>query len=72
MEIYRNLGGTSNVSSFDIGVDYIAVRFNRTARVYRYSYGRAGQQHVENMKQLARQGSGLNSYINRQTKYLYD
>lgn len=67
-----NLGGRSNVSSFDIGLDYIAVKFNGTARIYRYSYRKGGQQHVENMKQLAERGSGLNSYINRFTKYLYD
>tara|TARA_R110000850_G_scaffold50499_5_gene123852 strand:+ start:1212 stop:1430 length:219 start_codon:yes stop_codon:yes gene_type:complete len=72
MEKYRNSGGDSGVSSFDIGTDYITVKFSRNTRTYRYSYIKAGQHHVENMKRLARSGSGLNSYINRYVKNLYD
>ena len=72
MEKYRNSSGTSGVSSFEISADCIEVRFSGTAKTYRYSYHRAGQNHVENMKQLARKGSGLNAYINNYVKYLYD
>lgn len=72
MERYRNSGGDSGVSSFEIGTDYILVQFSGTARTYRYSYRKAGQHHVENMKRLASSGSGLNSYINRYVKKLYD
>lgn len=72
MERYRNSGGDSGVSSFEIGSDYIAVKFSGSFRTYRYSYRKAGQHHVENMKRLARSGSGLNSYINRYVKNLYD
>jgi len=72
MERYRNSGGDSGVSAFEIGLDYILVQFSGTARTYRYSYTKAGQNHVETMKRLARSGSGLNSYINRYAKKLYD
>lgn len=72
MEKYKNSGGDSGVSSFEIGADYITVKFSGTTRTYRYSYRKAGQHHVENMKKLARSGSGLNSYINRYVKKLYD
>lgn len=72
MEIYRNLGGNSGVSRFDIGPDYIVVIFHGNSKEYTYSYKKAGSHHVENMKQLARVGSGLNAYINRHVKYLYD
>lgn len=72
MERYRNSGGDSGVSSFEIGSDYILVQFFGTARTYRYSYRKAGQHHVENMKRLASSGSGLNSYINLYVKNLYD
>jgi len=72
MERYRNSGGDSAVSFFDIGADYIAVKFLGNMRTYRYSYRKAGQYHVEAMKRLARSGSGLNSYINRYVKKLYD
>ncbi len=72
MERYRNSGGDSGISSYEIGDDFIIVKFTGTFRTYRYSYRKAGQHHVENMKRLARDGSGLNGYINRYVKNLYD
>jgi hypothetical protein len=72
MERYRNSGGGSGVSAYEIGSDYILVKFSGTARTYRYSYRKAGQNHVENLKRLAKSGSGLNSYINIHVKNLYD
>ena len=71
MEHYGNLSGDSGVYAYEIGSSYIVVQFN-TGATYRYSYAKAGNYHVEQMKQLARRGSGLNSYINRNVKYLYD
>lgn len=72
MERYRNTGRDSGVVAYEIGADYIRVQFSGTSRTYTYSYRKAGSNHVENMKQLARNGSGLNSYINRHVKNLYD
>ena len=72
MERYRNSSGGSGVSAYEIGSDYILVKFSGTARTYRYSYRKAGQNHVENLKRLAKSGSGLNSYINIHVKNLYD
>lgn len=72
MERYRNSSGGSGVSAYEISSDYILVKFSGTARTYRYSYRKAGQNHVEHMKQLAQSGSGLNSYINRFVKNLFD
>ena len=72
MEKYKNLGRDSNVDSYEIGIDFIRVKFNKTAKVYSYSYNKAGRNHVEQMKVLARNGSGLNSYIIRYVKKLYD
>lgn len=72
MERYRNSGSDSGVSAYEIGSDYILVKFSGTARTYRYSYRKAGHNHVENMKKLARNGSGLNSYINQFVKFKYD
>ena len=72
MQRYRNTGGNSGVASFEIGTDYIRVNFSGTARTYTYSYGRAGQHHVERMKSLAQRGSGLNGYINSYVRDKYD
>jgi len=71
MEPYRNLSGTSSVSAFEIGSNYILVRFS-TGVIYNYSYRKAGSGHVEQMKVMARRGFGLNSYINKNVKFLYD
>lgn len=68
MERYSNKSGNSGVTSYEIGESYIRVKFNGNPKIYQYSYdGRVGKTRVENMKRLARSGSGLN-YV----KYLYD
>jgi len=72
MDRYKNLGGNSNVSEYEIGADHIIVKFLGTISTYRYSYSKAGQNQVESMKKLAQAGRGLNSYINRYVKFKYD
>ena len=72
MERYRNSGGNSGVSSYEIGSEYIKVIFGGNLKIYTYSYRKAGRVHVEAMKRLAQSGRGLNSYINRNVKNLYD
>ena len=72
MQQYRNFHGGSGVESFEVGDNFILVRFSGSAKVYRYSYGKAGVVHVELMKSLALGGKGLNSYINSYTKHLND
>lgn len=64
MTQYQNVNGNSGVSAFSFGQDYIDVQFD-TGKVYRYSYRSAGYMKVEEMKRLAFQGWGLNSYIMR-------
>lgn len=66
MPMYLNLSGMSGVRAYEIGDDFIAVEF-MAGRFRRYTYTHAitGMQHVENMKVLASQGVGLNSYIRR-------
>lgn len=71
MENYRNLGGTSGVKAFEIGTDFIKVKFSDNS-IYLYNYRKPGSHHVENMKILAKNGSGLNSYINLNVKFSYD
>lgn len=71
IQIYKNLGGNSNIQWFIIGDDYIDVKFG-TGNPYRYSYRSAGREKVETMKELARKGEGLNSYINRYARKDYE
>ena len=72
MEKYQNKGGTSSVKSFDIGFDYIIIRFKDSYKSYTYSYLGAGMYHVEKMKVLARSGIGLGSYIKTHVSSKYD
>jgi len=64
MEVYKNLGGSSGVSSYEIGDDNIIVEFSDGAR-YLYNYISPGRMDVEKMKALAVSGRGLNSFISR-------
>ena len=68
MTHYKNLGLDSGVNAFEIGNDYITVRFS-TYATYKYTYESAGQNHIENMKSLTLKGEGMNSYIKKNEKY---
>ena len=72
MEVYKDINNDSGVRGYEIGNTYIKVWFDGTARSYTYSYHRAGEAHVEKMKQLARKGDGLNAYIMTFVKLKYD
>ncbi len=67
---YKNLGGNSGVTNYQIGPDFIKVQFY-TGAIYRYTYESAGQNHIEQMKKLAKNGQGLNGYINKNVRYRY-
>lgn len=70
MEIYQNLNGDSGVTRYEIGVDSIKVEF-RDNSLYLYNYIAPGRMPVEEMKKMARAGSGLNSYISKYVKKNY-
>jgi hypothetical protein len=68
---YRNSRGDSGVASFDFDDgDWISVTFT-DGSTYTYTYASAGKGNVEFMKRLARQGVGLNGFINLHVKKLY-
>ena len=70
MERYADINGDSGVLSYEIGHDYIKVKF-KTGAVYTYTYASAGKENVETMKMLAKSGNGLNSFINKYARKLY-
>ena len=70
MKQYKNLGGDSGVSAFEIGDDSIKVQF-RDSSVYLYTNRSAGAQNIEQMKALALRGEGLNSFINKHVRKAY-
>ena len=73
MFIYQNLNCNSNITHYTLGNNYITVIFQLGEyKKYTYTYKSAGKSKVEDMKRLAEQGSGLNSFIDSNCQELYD
>lgn len=70
MERYANRGGDSGVIGYEIGDDFIRVRFS-DGSIYLYTHSSAGANNIEHMKKLARNGQGLNAFINRNVRRAY-
>lgn len=70
MERYKNLSGSSGVVAYEIGPDFIRVQFADGA-VYLYNNAITGLHNIEHMKQLAKNGQGLNSFINTTVRKAY-
>lgn len=64
MQKYNDIDDDSNIDEFELGSDYIKVKFFDGA-IYTYTYTSAGSSHIEEMKNLACAHDGLNAYINR-------
>ena len=68
MEQYQNLSSSSGIVGYHIGEHFIVVRFRDGKwTYYNYTYTSAGQEVIEHMKNLARSGAGLHSYISSRT-----
>jgi hypothetical protein len=73
MERYKTAGSGSGISHYEIGSDHIKIKFNTGNKTYIYSYRSAGKKHIDEMKILAQRGNGgLNTYINKYVKDLYE
>ena len=70
MEKYSDISGKSGISAYEVGDDFIIVRFKKGG-MYLYNYSITGSDHVNKMIELARIGNGLNGYINLNAKYAY-
>lgn len=62
MRPYRDQNQGGAILGFQHGPRHITVAF-ANGDSYRYTHGSAGMEHVELMKRLANQGSGLTGYI---------
>lgn len=70
MQPYSNRSGRSGVTHYEIGPDFIRVRFG-TPTIYVYDYTIPGKDAVEHMKELARAGRGLSTYISQHIRERY-
>jgi hypothetical protein len=64
MERYRNLSGDSGVDAYELGDDFIKVRF-KPGVVYWYTAASIGARHLAVLKRLAQRGRGLGTYISQ-------
>jgi hypothetical protein len=71
MKPYKNLSGISGVSHYEIGSDFIKVKF-LDKKSYLYTYASAGVKNIEHMKQLAEEGRGLSSFISTTVRNAFD
>ncbi len=76
MTLYKNLGHNSSVVAYSYDATSITVKFqqpnNSGKLIYHYTNNSAGPRNIEEMKQLADAGIGLNSYIMAYVKKLYE
>jgi hypothetical protein len=70
MERYKNLSGNSGVVEYEIGPTFIKVRFS-DGTIYRYTESSAGSRNIQRMKNLARKGLGLSSFISATVREAY-
>lgn len=71
MKTYGNPANNSGIAAYEIAAQHIKVKFKRGG-TFVYSYTSAGAEHIENMKELATRGVGLNTYINKYVKDSYE
>ena len=71
MQRYSDIDRDSGVVAYEYGADFIRVRFS-DGEIYLYTYRSAGSENIEKMKSLADIGDGLNAYINRHVRKLYE
>ena len=70
MTKYGNKGSDSGVSGYEIHDNGITVEFSTGAQ-YLYTNESAGKANIDTVKELAVGGEGLNGFINKYVKKLY-
>ncbi len=70
MQKYMNRNGNSPIQEYELGDDYVWVKFN-DGWAYQYTNFKPGPPHVTQMKSLAELGCGLATYINKNVRKKY-
>jgi hypothetical protein len=70
VERYKDLSGEGGILAFEILDKAIILQF-KGGDCYLYDYFKPGEEHVEQMKMLARRGKGLTTYVNQHVRANY-
>jgi len=70
MQRYANRSGHSGVVAYELGTDSITVKFTGGDR-YLYDTDTTGADHIARMRELAREGQGLSTYISQHVRDRY-
>lgn len=65
MQPYGNLSGQSGIVAYEIGEDFVKVRFRDNPDLYVYSTAKIAAAKIDEMKRLAVAGRGLATFISR-------
>ena len=71
MRRYANLDGHAGVVEYDIGPDWILLRFRDRPELYLYNRDKPGIGKVLQMKRLAVAGRGLTMFVNQRVRENY-
>ena len=69
---YKNISRNSGVKEYSIGPTFIKVRFRESSKIYVYTEKSAGILRIQKMKNLAKEGRGLSTYISQNVRHKYD
>lgn len=70
MEQYKDLSGHSGIEAYEIGADFIRVKFINNS-IYLYTNTSSGAANISWMKKLAQRGYGLSTFISQHIKGNY-
>ena len=70
MQRYANRSGHSGVVAYELGAGSITVTFTGGER-YLYTADSTGADHIARMRELAREGQGLATYISQHVRERY-
>ena len=72
MTPFANKAGNSGVQAYEIGEDFIRVKFVGTETPYLYTEHSTSAANVRKMKELAKSGEGLSTFISQVVKDGYE
>ena len=67
---YKNLGGATTVTKYEIAKDAMTIRFS-DGTAYRWTNQSAGPENISKMKVLAQAGKGLGTFVEKTVKETY-